>query len=135
MLPSIPEKLWKLDESTVGEHFSLDGGDRCYYIWEYTAGKRYDFSLTNQLITNLKVKPSAIAKIPARGRYKQDAILHAGNAMRRLISREFVETRATFVPVACSKALGDLDHDDRLSRVLQHAFHDWSADIPGQCAL
>lgn len=79
MLPPIPEKLWKIDESTVGEHFSLDGDDRCYYIWEYTAGKRYDFSLTNQLITNLKIKPSAVAKASARGRYKQDAILHAGN--------------------------------------------------------
>jgi hypothetical protein len=129
LLPPIPEKLWKIDESTISEHFSLDGDDRCYYIWEYTAGKRYDFSPTNQLITNLKIKPSAIARTPARGRYKEQAILHAGNAMRRLISREFVETRATFVPIACSKALGDPDYDDRLPRVLQHAFHDWSGDI------
>lgn len=58
MLPIIPEKLWKIDDSTVGQHFSLSATDQCYYIWEYTAGRRYDFSPTNQLITNLKIKLS-----------------------------------------------------------------------------
>jgi hypothetical protein len=49
LLPPIPQKLRKIDDSTVGEHFSLDGFDRCYYIWEYAARKRYDFSPANQL--------------------------------------------------------------------------------------
>ena len=79
MLPPIPEKLRKIDDSTVGEHFSLDGFDRCYYIWEYAARKRYNFSPANQLVWNLKIKPSAVAITPARNRYKLEAIAHAGN--------------------------------------------------------
>ena len=41
-------------------HRSLRATDQCYYFWEYTAGKRYDFSPTNQLISNLKIKPTQI---------------------------------------------------------------------------
>jgi hypothetical protein len=129
LLPPIPEKLRKIDDSTVGEHFSLDGFDRCYYIWEYAARKRYDFSPANQLVFNLKIKPSAIAKTPARNHYKVEAIAHAGAALRSLITRVFVETRATFVPIPCSKAVADPDYDDRLSRVLERAFHGWDADV------
>jgi predicted amidophosphoribosyltransferase len=90
---------------------------------------RYDFSPTNQLIKNLKIKPSAIERSPARGRYKEQAILHAANAIRRLMSRELVETRATFVPVPCSKAVGHTDYDDRLARVLHLAFRNLNADV------
>jgi hypothetical protein len=129
LLPPIPEKLRKIDDSTVGEHFSLDGFDRCYYIWEYAARKRYDFSPANQLVFNLKIKPSAISKTPARNRYKLEAIAHAGSALRSLITRVFVDTRATFVPIPCSKAVADPDYDDRLSRLLARAFHGWDADV------
>jgi hypothetical protein len=129
LLPPIPEKLRKIDDSTVGEHFSLDGTDRCYYVWEYAARKRYDFSPANQLVYNLKIKPGALAKAPMRNRYKSQAIAHAGTALRSLLTRVFVETLATFVPMPCSKALADPDYDDRLSRVLAHAFRGWDADV------
>jgi hypothetical protein len=65
LLPPIPQKLRKIDDSTVGEHFWLDGTDGCYYIWEYAARKRYDFSPANQLVFNLKIKPSAVNHVPA----------------------------------------------------------------------
>jgi hypothetical protein len=129
LLPPIPEKLRKIDDSTVGEHFSLDDADRCYYIWEYAARQRYDFSPANQLVYNLKIKPGALAKAPSRNRYKLEAIAHAGGALRSLITREFVETHATFVPIPCSKAVVDPNYDDRLSRVLAHAFQGWDADV------
>lgn len=129
MLPQIPEKLWRIDESTVGEHFSLREADQCYYIWEYTAGKRYDFSPTNQLISNLKIKPSVIEKAPKRSYYKQEAIRHSGQALRHLLSQAYAEQNATFVPVPGSKAAGDADHDERMLQVLQRAFQGWAADI------
>ena len=129
MLPPIPEKLWKIDESTVGQHFSLRDGDQCYYIWEYTAGKRYDFSPTNQLISNLKIKPSQIAKSPNRNYYKEQAINHAAAGLRHFLRRDYAEQRMTFVPVPGSKAAGDPDHDERLLQVLQRALQGWSADI------
>jgi hypothetical protein len=71
LLPSIPQRLLQIDETTVGEHFSLAASDRCYYVWEYTAGQRYDFSPTNQLISNLKIKPTQISVNPRRDRHKQ----------------------------------------------------------------
>jgi hypothetical protein len=135
LLPPIPEKLRKIDDSTVGEHFSLDDADRCYYVWEYAARQRYDFSPANQLVFNLKIKPGALAKAPTRNRYKAEAIAHAGAALRSLITRAFVETRATFVPMPCSKAVADPDYDDRVSRVLAHAFRGWDADVREMLSL
>lgn len=129
MLPPIPEKLWKIDESTVGQHFSLRATDQCYYFWEYTAGKRYDFSPTNQLISNLKIKPTQIAKSPGRNRWKQQAIDHSAAALRRLLGQAYAEQRATFIPLPGSKAAGDPDHDDRMLKVLQHAFQGWAVDV------
>lgn len=129
MPPPIPEKLLRIDESTVGQHFSLRESDQCYYIWEYTAGKRYDFSPTNQLILNLKIKPSWIAKAPNRNYYKQQAVSHAAQGLLHFLPRAHVEQRATFVPVPGSKAAGDPDYDPRMQRVLERALQGWSADI------
>jgi hypothetical protein len=129
LLPPIPEKLWRVDDSTLGEHFSLEASDRCYYIWEYTARQRFDFSPVNHLVSNLKIKPSLIAQAGARSPYKLEAIAHAGAALQRLIAREFVETRATFVPIPGSKAASDADYDDRLLRAVSLAFRGWNADV------
>jgi hypothetical protein len=87
LLPSIPQRLLQIDETTVGEHFSLVASDFCYYVWEYTAGQRYDFSPTNQLIANLKIKLTQIAVNPRRDRHKQQAISHSAAALRSLIQR------------------------------------------------
>lgn len=135
MLPPIPEKLRRIDESTVDEHFSLTSTDRCYYVWEYTAGKDYSFSPTNNLIKNLKILPSEIEQSPGRARYKREAIDHAAATLRKLISKGFVEQRATFVPVPGSKVRGDADYDDRIGQVLKRAFSDRDADIRNMLAL
>ena len=129
MLPSIPQRLLQIDETTVGEHFSLAASDFCYYVWEYTAGQRYDFSPTNQLITNLKIKPTQIGVNPRRDRHKQQAISHSAAPLRSLIQRTWVEQHGTFIPMPASKILGHQDHDDRIHRLLQAAFTGFSADI------
>jgi len=129
LLPPIPQKLWKIDDSTVGDHSWLAGSDQCYYIWEYTARKGCGFSPANNFVWNLKIKPSAIDKSPLRHRHKLEAIAHAGEALRTFITREFAETLATFVPIPCSKAVTDPEHDNRLHKVLASAFHGWNADV------
>lgn len=129
MLPPIPEKLRRIDESTVEEHFSLDAADHCYYVWEYTAGKNYGFSPTNQLIKNLKITPTEIDRSPGRARYKHESIEHAAATLRKLIPKGFVEQRATFVPIPGSKAHGHPDFDDRIPKVLATAFTGWDADV------
>jgi hypothetical protein len=129
LLPSIPQRLLQIDETTVGEHFSLAASDFCYYVWEYTAGQRYDVSPTNQLITNLKIKPTQIGVNPRRDRHKQQAISHCAAALRSLIQRTWVEQHGTFIPMPASKILGHQDYDDRIHRLLQAAFTGFNADI------
>lgn len=129
MRPSIPQRLLQIDETTVGEHFSLAASDYCYYVWEYTAGQRYDFSPTNQLISNLKIKPTQISGNPRRHRHKQQAISHCAAALRSLIQRTWVEQHGTFIPMPASKVPGHQDYDDRIHRMLQAAFGGFNADI------
>ena len=129
MLSSIPRRLLQIDETTVGEHFSLAASDCCYYVWEYTAGQRYDFSPTNQLISNLKIKPTQIGASPRRDRHKQQAISHSAAALRSLVQRTWAEQHGTFIPMPASKVPGHRDHDDRIHRLLQAAFAGFDADI------
>jgi predicted amidophosphoribosyltransferase len=129
LLPPIPEKLLKIDDVTAGEHFSLDATDTCFYIWEYAVRQGYTAGPTNQLIKNLKIKPSEIAKTPTRQFYKQQAINHAAKAIRDLLGQQTAEGEYSFVPVPSSKASGDSDHDDRTTQVLQRAFSGWNSDV------
>ncbi len=119
--------MLQIDETTRDEHFSLESSDRCFYIWEYAARRRYDFSPTNQLIANLKIKPSQIAASPARGYHKERAIEHSADALRSLIQRTWVERFGTFVPMPPSKVDGDADHDDRIGTLLRRAFGAFTA--------
>jgi predicted amidophosphoribosyltransferase len=129
LLPPIPEKLLKIDDVTAAEHFSLDATDACFYIWEYAVRRGYAAGPTNQLIKNLKIKPSEIAKTPARQYYKQKAIDHAAKAIRKLLGQQTAEGPYSFVPVPSSKAIGDPDHDDRTAQVLQRALSGWQSDV------
>jgi hypothetical protein len=104
LLPPIPQKLWKIDDSTVSDHFFLDSTDQCFYIWEYAARKGYDFTPANNLVWNLKIRPSALERSPLRRRHKSEAVIHTGEALRTFFSRDFVEASATFVPVQRSWA-------------------------------
>jgi hypothetical protein len=129
LLPPIPAKLLKVDEVTAGEHFSLEANDTCFYIWEYAVRRSYAAGPTNQLVKNLKIKPSEIAQAPARRRYKQRAVDHAARAVRDLLGRAAAEGQYSFVPVPSSKAIGDTDHDDLTTRVLERAFSGWKSDV------
>jgi hypothetical protein len=129
LLPPIPQKLWKIDDSTAGDHSWLTSSDQCYYIWEYTARKGHGFSLANNFVWNLKIKPSAIDKSPLRYCHKLEAIAHASQALRTFITREFAETLATFIPIPGSKAVTDPEYDNRLHKVLATAFNGWNADV------
>lgn len=129
MLPPIPQRLLRVDEITFGQHFSLDGTETCFYIWEYAARQRYDFSPSNQLVKNLKIKPSEIDATPSRRRYKQGAIDYCAQAFRALFPTTWVENQATFVALPSSKVRGHPDFDDRTQRILETAFHGRDADI------
>lgn len=129
MLPPIPTKLSQIDETTVSQHFLLRSTDVCYHVWEYTRRGGFSASPTNNLISNLKKKPSKILSNPREEPWKDQAVDYCAQALRRLMNRPWIEGYGTLIPVPCSKIPGHPDHDDRLIRVLNKAFHDITNDI------
>ena len=49
-----PIRLTKVDKLMRPQHHHLREEDKCCFIREYTAGERYTFSPTNDLISNFK---------------------------------------------------------------------------------
>jgi hypothetical protein len=108
--------LTKLDDLYLPHHWHLDLTDECYFGGEYTAGRGYSHSTTNQLIYNLKKSPDR------RGLpdwvWKARAIRQAAENLRNSLREEFLAT-ATFFPVPPSKTVGDPGYDDRMTQLLQ----------------
>ena len=104
----------------------LTAADQCYFLREYTAGRGYAGSETNQLILNLKKPPDR--RGTREWRYKERAI--------RQVAREFRESvnltalrRVTLVPMPPSKAKGDPLYDDRMLKVLRAVNVEGQLDI------
>jgi hypothetical protein len=129
LLPPIPTKLSQIDETTVGQHFLLNSTDVCYHIWEYTRRGGFSASPTNNLISNLKKKPSKTRTNPREAPWKENAIGYCAQALQRMMNRSWIDGYGTLVPVPCSKIAGHPDHDDRLMLVLQRAFAGSTVDI------
>jgi len=129
LFPPIPNILSRLDETTVGQHFLLDRTDVCYHIWEYTRRGGFSASPTNNLISNLKKKPSKIRVNPREVPWKERAIAYSAEALSQRIKREWIENIGTIVPIPSSKIAGHADYDDRLNRLLHRAFGHLTADI------
>lgn len=107
-------RLSLIDDSSRGDHYHLTANDTCYYLYEYTSHRDYSFSATNQLISNLKKKPSQ-AEQPHYW-YKGQAIESCGRALAAALNPNWLGN-ATLVPVPGSKAPGHPDHDDRIERI------------------
>jgi hypothetical protein len=108
--------LTKLDELYLTHHWRLDATDECYFGGEYTAGKGFAYSATNQLILNLKKKMERKG-LPDWG-YKGLAIAQAAENLRTSLHPQYLAT-ATFVPIPPSKNPEDPDYDDRMTQVLR----------------
>jgi hypothetical protein len=108
--------LTKIDDLIRSDHWYLDGQDECYFIGEYTAGRGYTHSATNQLILNLK--KSVDRRERPEWMYKENAIRQAGITLRDSLNPAFLQN-ATFVPIPPSRVPSDPLYDDRMVRVLK----------------
>lgn len=108
--------LTKVDDLNLPDHWYLDTSDECYFIGEYTAGRGFAHSATNQLILNLK--KSVDRRGLAEWRHKESAIRQAASSLRNSLNPEFL-TSATFVPVPPSRVTTDPLYDDRMTQVIQ----------------
>ncbi len=98
------------------EHYHLREGDRCYYLREYTSGRGYQHSETNQLISNFKIAVGPDNE--HRRHYKQRAIVQVAAELSRCIN-EAQLAQVTWVPIPPSKVKSDRLYDDRLLRTLK----------------
>jgi predicted amidophosphoribosyltransferase len=120
----VPERL---ESCQHADHSYLEKEDSCWALAEYRPGS-YRLGYVNQLIANLKCRPSVAAAHRARGFYKQRAIELVAATLRRYFDRTWVEA-ATWVPIPISRALGNPDYDDRLFKVLSSAFAGYDLDL------
>lgn len=123
----LPDRFTFIDDTNRGQHHYLEPGDRCLFYGEYFAGKGYQGGDTNQLIHNLKIKPTALQKNPARARYKNAAIQEVAAKLAHLHLND--KEGWTWVPVPTSKCPGHADYDPRLLRILMTAFQGAGADV------
>lgn len=107
--------IQKIDELNLQDHWYLDSNDDCYYFGEYTPGKGYSGSPTNQLIFNFKKSP--IHKNKPHWVYKVNAI----NTIVELFEGNLSvpKTMFTLVPIPPSKCKTDPEYDDRMMDVLK----------------
>jgi len=89
-------KFTKIDWLSRLDHYWLAAEDECYFIREYTAGKGYAHSATNDLILNLKKPPDRRGR--PEWRYKESAIHQAAAEIGQGIDPSYLQ-RATFVPI------------------------------------
>jgi predicted amidophosphoribosyltransferase len=113
-------RLTQIDDTSRGDHYHLAADDACYYLYEYTSHRDYSFSTTNNLISNLKKKPSQAGQ--AHYWYKGQAIGSCARALGAALNPNWLAT-ATLVPVPGSKAIGHPDHDDRVERICRKLRH------------
>lgn len=107
-------RLSQIDASNRGDHAHLTAGDLCLYLYEYTSGHDYKFSATNNLISNLKKKPSQSA-LPGY-RHKARTIAECAAVLGQTLNNGWLRA-ATLVPVPCSKSADHPDFDNRMEQI------------------
>ena len=89
----------------------------------YTVGEGYQFSDTNQQISNLKVKPSETQRL----RWKRVAIRKFADELTALLKANIPEGRSmALIPMPPSKTSSHPDYDDRLLKVAKAVATDLS---------
>ncbi|MDG4903527.1 MULTISPECIES: hypothetical protein [unclassified Mesorhizobium] len=110
------EKLTLVDSTMLPDHTLLRADDEVYFWREYTSGRDYSFGPGNDLISNLKKKPSTSNFYELK--HKQRVIGECANFFAKAINPVWVDG-AVFVPVPGSKAVGHPDYDNRMERVFR----------------
>jgi hypothetical protein len=114
-------RLRKITDLERGDHHHLTADDECYFVGEYTSGAGFSHSSTNQLILNLKKKPSTRGTF--QWKYKGQAILKAAAALANGINMNALAS-VVFVPIPPSKLPTDPEYDDRMSQVARAIHRD-----------
>jgi len=107
-------RLRVIGELERPDHWYLTEQDQCAFFGEYTARAGYSHSATNQLIANLKKKPST--RGTPQWPHKQRAIRDIGATIKVNLLAERIP-HLTFVPIPPSKLPDHPDYDNRMTCV------------------
>lgn len=94
------------------DHWHLEADDECAFFGEYTPREGWRYSATNQLILNLKKRPS-VAKGTPQWPHKLKAIRDVAVAIRSSLTPDALAT-SLFVPTPSSKTSDHPDFDPRM---------------------
>lgn len=119
-------KLTEIDETSRPDHFQLAADDKCLFLFEYTSHRDFKFSETNNLISNLKKKPSTAAKPGYH--YKERAIASCAKAFSKTLNGKWLDF-ATLVPTPGSKIAGHIDYDDRILQICRRIRQNPPVDV------
>jgi len=120
MLP-MPARLTEVGAHERGDHYHLPADAKCYFWGEYTPyentnGLKWNFSSTNQLMSNFK------KGLDRRGfndwGYKNQAIQTIATAFSKFWKWPELRARVALIPVPPSKARGDATYDPRMVEML-----------------
>ena len=109
-----PVRFSAIDASNRGDHSRLTEDDECYYLFEYTSRRGFEFGPTNQLISNLKKSVSRRGRPDYR--YKAQAIRKCSEYFREAINDDWLQS-GTLVPIPPSKMPGDPLYDPRVTEI------------------
>jgi hypothetical protein len=104
----------RIGELERADHYYLTEDDQCYFFGEYTARAGYSHSSTNQIIANIKKKPSVQGT--AQWQYKVKEMRRVAAAFRGAIKPEALPN-VTLVPIPPSKLRTHPDHDARMTTI------------------
>lgn len=119
---TMPPRLTVIGDLERPDHFHLPADAVCYFWGEYTPrqhieGPAWNYSPTNQLISNFKKKLDR--RDQPDWRYKGEAIRTVGRAFAKFWNwQKMQEQRVALVPIPPSKTRADPMYDDRLLQAL-----------------
>lgn len=119
----MPQRLTVVGEHERPDHFHLPVAAKCYFWGEYTPyehtnGKKWNFSATNQLMSNFKKKLDR--KGQSDWAYKAVATQQIAQAFSKFWKWDnlHAQHRVVLVPVPPSKARSDAAYDGRMNEML-----------------
>lgn len=117
-MPTLDEswspQIRKIGDLERGDHWHLTAEHDCHFFGEYTARAGYSHSSTNQIIHNLKKKPSLRAT--QQWPHKVRAIQKVAAAIRGALSPQAYGI-ITLVPIPPSKLRVDPEYDNRIAEI------------------
>lgn len=107
-------QIRQIGELERRDHWYLTADHRCFFFGEYTARAGFGHSSTNQIITNIKKKPSV--RGTPQWDYKRKDMLRVAAAIRGAINATHLDI-VTLVPIPPSKLPDHADYDPRMAEI------------------